>query len=593
MKKKEWKTIKRLLGCFAILICTFAMYLPAQATIIPRLENGKYIKTYLLSTWKNAYVYTRSDLSTRGVSGPVERGYNASIYPSDEIYVYKMTSRYCYVSYPTSRGRNYGYIRSTDIISGFPDDKPQNSRGSMTTYKRAGSGRYGSISNGDRVYKRGESGSYTQVIYPIGGNRFKMGWVATSDYNRYVKKEELTEVNLSSSMYNFESALKGGMVMDVAGGGTGNGTNIMLWQSHGDNNQKFWATRLNSGWYRIKDVNSCKVLDVAGGQRGSGVNVQLYQWNGSDAQLWKFYKDGNNYYYIKNKLGYYLDVSGGVSDNGTNIQVYELNKSGAQKWYLKKTSRYTPVAPVYNLVSQSEIDSAASRYGISSGSNAYKALNLINSKYYSQLKNNENGTNVFLFEGVGASSNASSRMNAMCVVVKNKKIVYINKYSSTIPDNPFTPRLNGGTAVPTMLPGVYNFTTTNHQASKSVTRRYIPYAALHISSGGTNVLRHNSVNSWYYSNSGAINVHGRSGARTNNSANSAGCILVGDIFSNYPSEYSNFIKAVDIVSSGTYVSKATRYSYYRTGKIVIDRSYARDYLRNVGYSSGAVDILAR
>ncbi|MDY3919321.1 MAG: hypothetical protein SOZ59_10020 [Candidatus Limivivens sp.] len=252
------------------------------------------------------------------------------------------------------------------------------------------------------------------------------------------------------------------------------------------------------------------------------------------------------------------------------------------------------VVPIENqLISQSEIASAASKYRISASSNAYKALNLINSKYYTQLKSNANGINIFLFEGVGASSSADKRMNAMCVVVKNKKIVYINKYCSTIPDNPFKPSLNEGTAVPTLLSGVYNFTSTNHQANKSVANRYIPYAALHINSSGTNVLRHNSASSYYYSSSSAINVHGRSGARTNSSRNSLGCLIIGDVFSRYPKEYSDFLKAVGVVSSGTNVTKATKCMYWPTGKFVVDRTYARSYLQNVGYSVGAINILAK
>lgn len=42
-----------------------------------------------------------------------------------------------------------------------------------------------------------------------------------------------------------------------------------------------------------------------------------------------------------------------------------------------------------------------------------------------------------MFEGVGNNSSASKRMNAMCVVVKNGDIVYLNRNCSTIPDYPF------------------------------------------------------------------------------------------------------------------------------------------------------------
>lgn len=57
----------------------------------------------------------------------------------------------------------------------------------------------------------------------------------------------------------------------------------------------------------------------------------LYEYNGSNAQLWKFSKSGN-YYYIKNKLGYYLDNSNGSTNNANNVIVYSYNGTAAQKW---------------------------------------------------------------------------------------------------------------------------------------------------------------------------------------------------------------------------------------------------------------------
>lgn len=587
MKKNCYLSKFKAALCFLFLFMfSFALAIPAHAAI-PSLSSSRYMKTYPLSTSNNTYIYTSSSLKTRGTSSPY-KAYNAVIYASDEIYVYSMNNTYAYVSYPTSSGRRYGYIKTSSITSNNSSKNAYTSRASITTYRRAGSTSYGSISKGDSVYGVAVSGNYTQVVYPV-GNQYKMGWISTSNYNSYIKPISTPEVSVSNGLYIFQSALKTNMVMDVNNGSSANGTNITLWTSNNGNNQKFQVTKQSSGWYRITDANSGKAIDVAGGAKGNEVNIQLYDWNGTDAQLWKFYNAGNNCYYIKNKLGYYIDVYQGKTSNGANVQVYQLNYGINQKWQLLPTTKKVVIVPTdNNLVSQSEINAAASKYNISTSSNAYKALNLINSKYASQLKNNANGTNVFLFEGVGANSSASVRMNAMCVVVKNKKIVYINKYSSTIPDNPFKPSLNDNTAVPTMVSGIYDFTSTNHQASKSVSSRYIPYAALHIVDRSNNVLRHNSSSSYYYSTSTAINVHGRSGARTTTSKNSLGCIIIGDIFSKYANEYSDFIKAVGVVPSNTTVTKATKCSSWPTGKIIIDRSYAANYLKSVGYTNDAI-----
>lgn len=230
------------------------------------------------------------------------------------------------------------------------------------------------------------------------------------------------------------------------------------------------------------------------------------------------------------------------------------------------------------LVSSDELYNAASRYGISTSSNTFTALCSINSKYYDSLYSNRQGTNVFFFEGVGNNSSSGSRMNAMCVVVKNGRITYINCNSSTIPDDPFSPWKNGNTDMPTLKSGIYNFTTVNHKG----------YAALNVSNG--KVVRHSSQNSYYNSTSDQINIHRRSSNSINNSwVNSAGCLIVGSTPSNKNSsdnEYARFIQAVGIVGSNG--SSNQGYTSYVTGKVVVDRSYAGNYLRNIGYSNGAI-----
>ena len=148
-----------------------------------------------------------------------------------------------------------------------------------------------------------------------------------------------------------------------------------------------------------------------------------------------------------------------------------------------------------SIVSTNEINTIASKYGISNNSNAYKALTSIN-----DYKNciNRNSTNVFLFEGVGNTASTSARRNAMCVVVKNGYIVYLTLNAGTLPDYPFSPSKNGGDPMPTIKDGVYNYTTKNHKSS---------YAAINISNAI--VVRFKNSSNFYSSTSSAINAHCR------------------------------------------------------------------------------------
>lgn len=234
-------------------------------------------------------------------------------------------------------------------------------------------------------------------------------------------------------------------------------------------------------------------------------------------------------------------------------------------------------------IADDDLAESETKWNIEKGTDAYNAILLINSKYSSKLtKAQKQGKTVFLFEGVGSNSSANVRKNAMCVVVDNGKITYVNRNCSTIPDYPFDPQKNEGTPMPTMMSGIYNYITVNHHGY---------YAALNIS--GAKVVRFRSKTDYYSSTSTAINVHRRSSdniaAPTSDWVNSAGCQLIGDAGTAVSGQYAQFVKAMGLVSSAA--DGNTKYSHSVTGKIIIDRTYAHAYLTSVGYSEGAITLI--
>lgn len=145
------------------------------------------------------------------------------------------------------------------------------------------------------------------------------------------------KITPSDGIYTFKSALNAGKCVDVNAAATDNGTNIHLWSQNNTVAQSFYISQYNGSWYSIINIASGKAIDVAGGVKGNRVNVQLYDWNKTDAQLWKFISTDDGYYYIQNKLGYYLDVNNGETRDGTNIQVYQGNGTASQKWKIIPT----------------------------------------------------------------------------------------------------------------------------------------------------------------------------------------------------------------------------------------------------------------
>ena len=207
---------------------------------------------------------------------------------------------------------------------------------------------------------------------------------------------------------------------------------------------------------------------------------------------------------------------------------------------------------------------------------------------YRVSRNLKNGKSVvFFFDG--CSDNVYDptfgdynkyRLSAYCAVVQEVegvlKIVWESENCSTIPDNPRNVSLNEGTAVPTVLDGVYNIISTNHMGR---------YAALRIAdaSGTVPVIRCTSSSS-YISTSNAINIHARSefsDAPTNGisstSYSSTGCFVVS-LVNNTWKGYNNFISKVLGVSNAIKTTPYANGSWTKCtsgidkGVVVVDRS---------------------
>lgn len=130
-------------------------------------------------------------------------------------------------------------------------------------------------------------------------------------------------------------------MLDVYYGGdsTKYAKNIQLCGFNAGNNQKFYISHIGNGWHRIQSVQSWKSLDVEGGYSRSGSNVIVWDSHNGDNQLWRFKPDGDGFR-IQSKLGYYLDVDGGLSDDETNVQIWTSNGRSNQLWKLYKTSNW-------------------------------------------------------------------------------------------------------------------------------------------------------------------------------------------------------------------------------------------------------------
>lgn len=150
------------------------------------------------------------------------------------------------------------------------------------------------------------------------------------------KQDDKKEVELASGVYKIQLEANKNYVLDVAGGSTANEANVQIYVNNETDAQKWYITKAEDGWYRIKNVQSGKLLSSKSKEAKIGENINQNQQQESFGQRYKFYETGSGSCYITTESGTVLDVSAGRIANSSNVQLYGLNKTVAQKWCFAK-----------------------------------------------------------------------------------------------------------------------------------------------------------------------------------------------------------------------------------------------------------------
>ena len=133
----------------------------------------------------------------------------------------------------------------------------------------------------------------------------------------------------------YQIVTKGNKVIDIAGGSYKNVGNALIWNNTKVQQQKYQITRIgNTEYYKIIAVHSGKSLDIEGGNTNPGANVIQYTYGGTANQQWIIKEVGEGYYEIISKeSGLCLDVTGGqISKAGANLELWYHNGADAQKF---------------------------------------------------------------------------------------------------------------------------------------------------------------------------------------------------------------------------------------------------------------------
>ena len=153
-------------------------------------------------------------------------------------------------------------------------------------------------------------------------------------YNTFDDSKRVIE----DGTYEIELSRDSSKVLEVAGDGKENATNIQVYDRNGTDAQKFYFQYIGNGYYAITATNSNKMMDVTGASTANGTQVEIYASNGSSAQKWKIEDLGNGYYSLIPHCseGSRLDIYGNSTSNGAKVEIYESNGSDAQKFKLNR-----------------------------------------------------------------------------------------------------------------------------------------------------------------------------------------------------------------------------------------------------------------
>jgi hypothetical protein len=118
-----------------------------------------------------------------------------------------------------------------------------------------------------------------------------------------------------------------GRCMDVPGATTNNGTQVNLWDCHGNANQRWTYT---SGKQLTVYGNKC--LDAFGGGTSNGTAVAIWDCTGAANQQWNLNADGT---ITSAQSGLCVEAAGLGTANGTKLQLWSCWGGSNQKWSLR------------------------------------------------------------------------------------------------------------------------------------------------------------------------------------------------------------------------------------------------------------------
>ena len=204
---------------------------------------------------------------------------------------------------------------------------------------------------GTGVVTAGSKAGTATIKATAGGKSASVQVTVSAPQDPYAQLDALAKAHasdLADGTYTVSTALKDGMVLDVAGGSKKDGGNVLIYTATGGANQQWRVTHDPKGYVTLSNANSGKVLDVAGGSAKDGANALQYSSNGGRNQKWVAVRSGSSYRLVSAmSQSLVLDVAGWSTKDGANVDVWTSNGGANQQWKFKSVGQSQKSATVW------------------------------------------------------------------------------------------------------------------------------------------------------------------------------------------------------------------------------------------------------
>lgn len=169
-------------------------------------------------------------------------------------------------------------------------------------------------------------GTATSIAVPTSPGEYRL-YVVDNQGNRSAQSKSFVRQQAGDDRQNVMIAgQQSGRCLDLPGATTTNGTQVQLWDCHGQANQRFTYTPSK------QLMVSGKCLDAYGQGTANGTTVVIWDCNEQTNQQWNFNADDT---ITGVQSGMCLDASGAGTANGTKIHLWSCLGSANQSWNLR------------------------------------------------------------------------------------------------------------------------------------------------------------------------------------------------------------------------------------------------------------------